>query len=334
MGIRLKLTLGLVVLLGVGYAAATWTANQRTAAAVVEHTAQALGVTTTLERASVGLATGSVSLSGLEAENPTGFDAPRLVLVPRIEGRVRSTTLLRPVVEVSRLTLTGLELHLERRSGVGNYSLILDHYLREGRHAGDPDRRYLIETLAVSDAVVYLDLLPELGETGRLRVPIHELRLVEVGGGEGGLMLQEVVGVVVRSVLQAVLDRAAEELPAAILRELREQVDELLPPGADLSSGGWKGPLHGTPTTWGSSGFQNDEDAEVVVRLREAGAVLVAKLVTGEFAPGGPLRDPVKEGRAYRSLSSRASRSTCMVPRAAVTATSRISSRSVSSPTS
>ena len=71
---------------------------------------------------------------------------------------------------------------------------------------------------------------------------------------------------------------------------------------ADLRSDGWKGPLHGipygvkdlftvrgTPTTWGSSDFQDqviDEDAEVVVRLREAGAVLVAKLATGEFARG------------------------------------------------
>ncbi len=227
MGIRLKLGLAVVVLLGVGYAGATWMVNQRTAAAVVEHTAQALGVTTTLERAAVGLATGSVTLSGLEAENPTGFDAPRLIVAPRIEGRIRAITLLRPVVEVSRLTLSELELHLERRGGLGNYSLILDHYLREGRHTGDPDRRYLIDVLVVSDAVVHLDLIPELGEAGRLSVPIHEIRLVEVGGAERGLMLQEVVGVVVRSLLQAVLDRAAQELPAALLRELTDRVDEL-----------------------------------------------------------------------------------------------------------
>jgi hypothetical protein len=45
--------------------------------------------------------------------------------------------------------------------------------------------------------------------------------------------------------------------------------------------------VKGVPTTWGSVDFKDqipDYDAEVVVRLREAGAVLLAKLATGLFA--------------------------------------------------
>jgi Asp-tRNA(Asn)/Glu-tRNA(Gln) amidotransferase A subunit family amidase len=79
-------------------------------------------------------------------------------------------------------------------------------------------------------------------------------------------------------------------------REEAQQAD------ADLRAGNWRGPLHGipygvkdlfsvagAPTAWGSADFADrviDEDAEVVVRLREAGAVLLAKLATGEFAQG------------------------------------------------
>ena len=71
---------------------------------------------------------------------------------------------------------------------------------------------------------------------------------------------------------------------------------------ADLKAGKYHGPLHGIPygvkdlfstkgvrTTWGSKDFENrviDDDAEVVIRLRDAGAVLVAKLATGLFAQG------------------------------------------------
>ena len=70
----------------------------------------------------------------------------------------------------------------------------------------------------------------------------------------------------------------------------------------ELAAGQNRGPLHGLPygvkdlfstkgvrTTWGSKDFENrviDEDAEVVVRLRNAGAVLIAKLATGLFAQG------------------------------------------------
>jgi Asp-tRNA(Asn)/Glu-tRNA(Gln) amidotransferase A subunit family amidase len=71
---------------------------------------------------------------------------------------------------------------------------------------------------------------------------------------------------------------------------------------AEIAAGRYKGPLHGIPwgakdiisvkgykTTWGSPAFKDqqlDYDASVVEMLREAGAVLIAKLTTGELAAG------------------------------------------------
>ncbi|HEV2575868.1 MAG TPA: amidase [Acidobacteriaceae bacterium] len=70
----------------------------------------------------------------------------------------------------------------------------------------------------------------------------------------------------------------------------------------ELASGHDRGPLHGIPwgakdllavkgypTTWGAAGFEHqqfDYDAEVVKRLDEAGAVLVAKMTLGALAQG------------------------------------------------
>ncbi len=77
---------------------------------------------------------------------------------------------------------------------------------------------------------------------------------------------------------------------------------EAMKADAELKAGKYRGPLHGLPygvkdlfavkgfpTTWGAQDFDTriiDEDAEVVLRLREAGAVLIAKLSTGLFAQG------------------------------------------------
>lgn len=71
---------------------------------------------------------------------------------------------------------------------------------------------------------------------------------------------------------------------------------------AEIASGKYKGPLHGIPwgakdiiavkgykTTWGSAVYKDqviDQDATVVEMLRDAGAVLIAKLTTGELAQG------------------------------------------------
>ncbi len=70
----------------------------------------------------------------------------------------------------------------------------------------------------------------------------------------------------------------------------------------EIRAGRYKGPLHGIPwgakdlfatkgipTTWGAAPFQNqvfDYDATIVERLRDAGAVLVAKLSLGALAQG------------------------------------------------
>jgi Asp-tRNA(Asn)/Glu-tRNA(Gln) amidotransferase A subunit family amidase len=90
------------------------------------------------------------------------------------------------------------------------------------------------------------------------------------------------------------------------LREAREAE-------AEIRAGRWRGPLHGIPwglkdlfsarggrTTWGAEEFREriiDEDAEILRRLRAAGAILIAKLSTGRFARGdrwfgGQTRNP------------------------------------------
>jgi Asp-tRNA(Asn)/Glu-tRNA(Gln) amidotransferase A subunit family amidase len=71
---------------------------------------------------------------------------------------------------------------------------------------------------------------------------------------------------------------------------------------AEIAAGKYRGPLHGIPwgakdllavkgypTTWGAGGFEHqviDEDATVVQRLDQAGAILVAKLTLGALAMG------------------------------------------------
>jgi Asp-tRNA(Asn)/Glu-tRNA(Gln) amidotransferase A subunit family amidase len=96
---------------------------------------------------------------------------------------------------------------------------------------------------------------------------------------------------------------------------------------AEIAQGNYRGPLHGIPwgakdllstqgvrTTWGAEPYQEqvfEEDATVVERLAEAGAVLVAKLALGALAQGavwfgGMTRNPWNpaEGSAGSSAGS------------------------------
>lgn len=93
----------------------------------------------------------------------------------------------------------------------------------------------------------------------------------------------------------------------------------------EIRAGRYRGPLHGIPwgakdlfatrgipTTWGAGPYRNqvfDYDATIVERLRDAGAVLVAKLSLGALAQGdrwfrGQTKNPWKPTDARRGGSS------------------------------
>jgi Asp-tRNA(Asn)/Glu-tRNA(Gln) amidotransferase A subunit family amidase len=93
----------------------------------------------------------------------------------------------------------------------------------------------------------------------------------------------------------------------------------------EIRAGRYRGPLHGIPygvkdlfaargvlTTWGAQPYAQqvfDYDATAIVRLREAGAVLVAKLSTGELAVGdlwfrGRTRNPWNPERGSSGSSA------------------------------
>ncbi|MEP6768618.1 MAG: amidase [Acidobacteriota bacterium] len=98
------------------------------------------------------------------------------------------------------------------------------------------------------------------------------------------------------------LERLGRSLNAVVTLAGREALDEAREAERDFARGKLRGPLHGIPygakdllaargmpTTWGAAPFRDqrfEEDATVIRRLREAGAILTAKLAMVELAGG------------------------------------------------
>jgi len=105
----------------------------------------------------------------------------------------------------------------------------------------------------------------------------------------------------------------------------------------EIKAGKWRGPLHGIPcvikdlfatkgvrTTWGAAPFKDqmiDEDAAVVLKLREAGAIICAKSTLGALAMddkwfGGQTRNPWNptQGSSGSSAGSASAVSAGLVP--------------------
>jgi aspartyl-tRNA(Asn)/glutamyl-tRNA(Gln) amidotransferase subunit A len=96
------------------------------------------------------------------------------------------------------------------------------------------------------------------------------------------------------------IDKLGDKLGAVVTVTRELALQEAKAAEREIQSGHYRGPLHGIPygvkdllatkgipTTWGAEPYRNqvfDHDATVVTRLREAGAVLVAKLAMVELA--------------------------------------------------
>jgi len=127
-----------------------------------------------------------------------------------------------------------------------------------------------------------------------------------------GLNLQEAAAMVRRKAVSPVeltqaclarIERLNPALNAFITVTGEQALREARDAEAEIQKGKWRGPLHGVPvalkdlfdtagvrTTAGSGVFKDrvpEQDAEVVRRLRAAGAVLLGKLNMHEFAYGG-----------------------------------------------
>ena len=98
------------------------------------------------------------------------------------------------------------------------------------------------------------------------------------------------------------LRRHGDRLQAVVTLTEPTALEEAARADIELDAGIWRGPLHGVPygakdllsvkgypTTWGARPFRDqviEEDAAVIGRLRDAGAVLVAKFALGALASG------------------------------------------------
>src|SRR5918912_2369392 len=98
------------------------------------------------------------------------------------------------------------------------------------------------------------------------------------------------------------LDKTGKRLGAVASLMHDSALDEARAAEREIKRGHYRGPLHGIPygakdllatrnakTTWGAAPYKDqqfDEDATVVKKLREAGAILVAKLAMIELAGG------------------------------------------------
>lgn len=204
----------------------------------------ALGVPTTVDRVSLGIFSGDLSLSRLNVANPQGFASPHFLTLGSGDVKVTVNSLNQPVIDVPTLHLKGIDVNLEKGSSGANYQKILDSLARlkgssKPSAPGSADKRLIIHDLAIDDVNIHVNMLGAPGQVGavlnsatKLNVPIDHIQLKNVGQtgsgvGGSGVTPEELTSIIVQAVMAAAVDKGGGIIPGDILGDLRGGISSL-----------------------------------------------------------------------------------------------------------
>lgn len=205
----------------------------------------ALGVPTTLDKASVGLFSGKFGIKGLKVANPDGYSAPAFLSLGDGGVAVDYNSLQQTTVTLPELRLADIGVSLEKKGGKANYQVILDNIKKMqgegGEKPGEPsagqtgeEKKFVVNQLTIRNVRVDVDLVEAgpVGQLAKISIPIESIELSNVGKtGTGvagtGVTMQQLVSIIVQAVLAAAMENAGDKLPLDFVNDLKGQLASL-----------------------------------------------------------------------------------------------------------
>lgn len=230
----LLVCVGLLVLLGIG---AFLFLDHGAKLAVEKGVSSALAVPVTADSVSIKPFAGSVALAGLSVSNPPGFSQSPFLDLRAASLQVTLGSLMKDVVEVPRLELSGIHLRLEGRGTKTNYGALLEHLdggepkepKKEPKPGGGEGKRFLIRELVIRDVTVDADYALE-GSLKKLSgaqatATLPELTLKDIGNGEG-LTIRQLSARILRALLEAAGSGKLPGLSADLSENLKKSLSD------------------------------------------------------------------------------------------------------------
>jgi len=219
---------GLVVLLAVAIALAMYFIDSIARKGIEDGSSYALAVPTSLDSADVGIFSGSFEMSGLTVSNPEGFDTPHFLELGAGGVEVELGTLRKDLVELPRLTLSDIDIHIQQRGGTSNVSAILANLKRfESPDTPKTDKstgqakRFIVHELRIEDVNVHVTAAPLGGQGVNVDLAVPQIVMNDIGSETGkGVLLGELADIIVKALVSAIRDAGGGIIPGDLLGQL------------------------------------------------------------------------------------------------------------------
>ncbi len=187
----------------------------------------ATGVDTTVDSVKLSLMKGTFDMDGFKMANPPGFSSEHFIALADTNVTLNTGASSSKVVTLSNLTLSGIDLILDKGGNPSNYNTVLNNLKRfESGEKGPPPAeseamQVVIESLVIENVGVRLANMPGIGAlTGDVAVRVPRIELQNVGKDDP-MSMGEVIGLVVKTVLAASIEAGGGIIPADVLGDLK-----------------------------------------------------------------------------------------------------------------
>ncbi|MEM9166649.1 MAG: AsmA family protein [Planctomycetota bacterium] len=195
----------------------------------------ALAVPTTLDSADIGVFTGEFGLEGLTISNPEGYNTPHFFRLDSGGAALDVASVKSDTIELPSLTLTGIEIYLDKEDGKANYETILDNLKRfesgeappeDTAPSEQPGQKLVIRKLEIRDVTAHVEFLPLGGDALSAEVKVPEIILEDVGETDP-VTVATLTSVILKAIFASVINVGGDVLPAGVLDGLSGGLGEL-----------------------------------------------------------------------------------------------------------
>lgn len=186
----------------------------------------AMQVDTTVETVDVNLTAGTATMNGLNIANPNGFDTDHFINLGDSSASVNIESINTDTIVMPEITLTGIDVILDKGGNPSNYNTILNSLKRfESKEESTPDaaqpgKKLIIDRLLLEDINIRVANMPGVSlAIGDVAVNIPEIELRDVGKEES-MTTAEVINLVVKTVLAAAVEAGGGIIPGDVLSDL------------------------------------------------------------------------------------------------------------------
>ena len=193
---------------------------------------EGLGVKLTLESVHVGFFTKDSSLKGVKIANPESFlseKTPTLLTMQEAKIEFSVLQMLDKEVIIPNITVTGVTLDLQQRSGKSNIETLINNIsLDKTPEATHPDPPFNIETLTIRDITVVASGKFTVLDKGPVTAHIKEIVMHNIGtDGDAEVATEAITSAVTHAIMQHLAKNPAEGISKLALSKVTGLINEL-----------------------------------------------------------------------------------------------------------